>query len=95
MKISAIIQRNNAPWGISRVSTGQVSLRGRDPLSLQFPFFADDSGGAGTDVYILDTGIRTTHEEFTGRATFLQSFGPGVPGQDINGRAHLYTENSI
>jgi cerevisin len=86
MKISAVVQQNNAPWGISRISTGTVSLQGFDPLTLQFPYFSDDSAGAGTDIYVLDTGIRATHGEFEGRATFLETFGSGVPGQDINGR---------
>jgi cerevisin len=30
-------------------------------------------------------GVRTTHTEFGGRATFGKSFGDGVPGQDIQG----------
>ncbi|KAG8772960.1 subtilisin-like serine protease [Serendipita sp. 397] len=85
MRISETVQQDNAPWGISRLSTGPVSLQGQDPLGLQFPYFSDSTAGAGTDVYILDTGIRTTHTEFGGRATFLQTFGPGVPGQDVNG----------
>ncbi|CCA70066.1 probable endopeptidase K [Serendipita indica DSM 11827] len=85
MRISETVQQDNAPWGVSRLSTGPVSLQGLDPLALQFPYFSDSTGGAGTDVYVLDTGIRTTHSEFGGRATFLQTFGPGVPGQDING----------
>lgn len=88
MKISEVVQQNNAPWGISRVSTGSVSLAGLDPLSLDFPYFADDSAGSGTDVYVLDTGVLTTHDEFEGRATFLATFGPGVPGQDVNGREY-------
>ena len=86
MRISATVQQDNAPWGVSRLSTGPVSLQGLDPTALQFPYFSDSTAGAGTDVYVLDTGIRTTHSEFGGRATFLQTFGPGVPGQDVNGR---------
>ncbi|KIM29136.1 hypothetical protein M408DRAFT_16108 [Serendipita vermifera MAFF 305830] len=85
MTISATVQQNGAPWGISRLSTAQVSLAGLDPLTLQYPYFADSTAGAGTDVYILDTGIRATHTQFEGRATFLQTFGPGVPGVDVNG----------
>lgn len=85
MSIYATVQQNNAPWGISRLSTGQVSLQGNDPLALQYPYFSDSTAGNGTDIYILDTGIRTTHLEFEGRATFLDSFGPGVPGEDVNG----------
>jgi hypothetical protein len=88
MRISAIVQQDDAPWGISRLSLGTTSLAGQnlDPLSLTFPYFSDDSAGAGTDVYVLDTGILETHDEFEGRATFLATFGPGVEGQDVNGR---------
>ena len=33
--------------------------------------FVPSGNGAGAHVYILDTGIRTTHEEFENRATFV------------------------
>jgi len=36
------------------------------------------SGGEGAHVYVLDTGIRTTHEDFTGRA---------IPAYDVFGGA--------
>ena len=36
-----------------------------------FLFFFFLGNGAGAHVYILDTGIRTTHEEFENRATFV------------------------
>ena len=75
------------------MSTGQVSLTGLDPLALQFPYFSDSTAGAGTDVYVLDTGVRATHTEFGGRATFLQTFGPGVPGVDVNGREYRTTSH--
>lgn len=31
--------------------------------------FADDAQGSGVRVYIVDTGVNTTHQEFTGRIT--------------------------
>lgn len=64
----------------------QVSLQGNDPLALQYRCIADSSGGNATDIYVLDTGLRTTYNEFKGWATFLQSSEPGVPGEDVNGR---------
>ncbi|GAB4537507.1 MAG: hypothetical protein Tsb0020_52060 [Haliangiales bacterium] len=42
--------------------------------------------GAGTNVYIIDTGIRTTHVEFTGRiGTAVDFVTPGGSGEDCNG----------
>ena len=34
------------------------------------------SRGAGVDSYIIDTGIRVTHNEFAGRAAFAPNEGP-------------------
>jgi len=45
-------------WGIDRID--QASL----PLSGSFTYTAD---GTGVTAYIIDTGIRLTHAEFTGR----------------------------
>lgn len=45
-----------------------------------------DNAGAGVNVYIVDTGIRTTHEEFTGRIGSTADFvGDGGTGEDCNG----------
>jgi len=48
----------NATWGLDRVD--QVSL----PLNGQYVY---DTTAAGVHVYIVDTGLRATHVEFTGR----------------------------
>lgn len=39
-----------------------------------------DESGAGVDIYILDTGIRTDHKDFEGRASVLWSYD----GQDYD-----------
>jgi cerevisin len=85
MHTTAIVQQTNAPWGIARLSTGKTSLTGNNPVALNFKYTFDDSAGAGTQAFIVDTGCRVTHKDYGGRATFVASFGPGVPGQDING----------
>ena len=50
-----------APWGLDRID--QRAL----PLSLSYTW---GTSGAGVSVYIIDTGIRTTHVDFGGRAVW-------------------------
>jgi subtilisin family serine protease len=46
-------------WGLDRIDQRDL------PLSNTYTYTTD---GSGVDVYILDTGIRTSHDEFGGRA---------------------------
>jgi subtilisin family serine protease len=53
--------QTNATWGISRI----------DQRNWQYPLSADyeyNATGASVNVYVLDTGILTTHPDFGGRA---------------------------
>jgi aqualysin 1 len=50
-----------APWGLDRMD--QRAL----PLSLSYTW---GTSGEGVSVYIIDTGIRTTHVDFGGRAVW-------------------------
>lgn len=47
-------------WGLDRINQRTLPLDGNANLG---PYT-----GSGVDVYILDSGIRTTHDEFQGRA---------------------------
>jgi len=89
------VNQTNAPWGISRLSSIDALLANSNPADLNFQYVFDSSGGQGVDVYVLDTGVRTTHQDFGGRAIFLQSFGSGVPGQDINGHGSHVSGTAI
>jgi len=58
------IRQNSATWGISR-----VSHPGRAPAPGYYEYDSN-SDGSGVRAYILDTGMRSTHNEWTGRYTF-------------------------
>jgi len=67
--------QTGATWGIDR-----IDQRNR-PLSGTYTY---NWTGSGVRVYIIDTGIRTTHTQFGGRASdVFDAFGGN--GQDCNG----------
>ncbi len=67
----------NPPWGLDRTDQRHLSLSGT---------YAYASTGAGAHVYIIDSGIRTTHEEFGGRASVaFDNVGDSQNGEDCFG----------
>ncbi|EWZ29065.1 peptidase S8/S53 domain-containing protein [Fusarium oxysporum Fo47] len=75
----AYTQQLNSPWGLARISQ-RSNKRGLDAQ-----YYYDTATKAGINVYVLDTGIRTTHKEFSGRAVWGANFVPGSPNRDENG----------
>ncbi|MFE9773402.1 S8 family peptidase [Streptomyces sp. NPDC005931] len=51
----------NPPWGLDRIDQAQL------PLSRTYTY--PDSAGRSTTVYVIDTGVRITHQQIAGRAT--------------------------
>ncbi|WP_030864630.1 S8 family peptidase [Streptomyces sp. NRRL S-37] len=54
--------QSNAPWGLDRID--QASL----PLSGTYTY--PDSAGSGVTAYVIDTGVRITHQQISGRAVY-------------------------
>lgn len=75
--MSAVTTQTNATWGIDRVDQRDL------PLDMTYSYVAT---GAGVNAYIIDTGIRTTHTEFGGRASSaFDAIGDGNGSIDCNG----------
>ncbi|GLB43153.1 putative peptidase S8 family protein [Lyophyllum shimeji] len=76
------ITRFDAPWGLERISHTSVSSYYYYTLDHQYTY--DEPAGAGVDIYIVDTGIQISHNEFVPRARWGATFG-GYPDADGNG----------
>lgn len=75
--VRAADTQSDATWGLDRIDQRDL------PLSSTYTY---DTTAAGVTAYIIDTGIRTGHDEFGGRASIgTDSVGDGQNGQDCNG----------
>ncbi|MFF3515478.1 S8 family serine peptidase [Streptomyces sp. NPDC002573] len=58
----ASTQNNPPSWGLDRIDQKTLPLDGR--------YTYPDSAGQGVTAYIIDTGVRVTHNDFGGRASY-------------------------
>ena len=70
-------------WGLDRLDQRVIDADGGSPYDGLYRYSAD---GSGVNVYIVDTGIRTTHVDFEGRAAIgFDAIGDGNSGGDCHG----------
>src|SRR5262245_34832418 len=73
--MTADATQTNPPWGLDRIDQRKLPLK----ATYNYNFT-----GSGVRVYVIDTGIRTTHTQFGGRASnVFDAFGGN--GADCNG----------
>ena len=73
--MTADATQTNPPWGLDRIDQRNLPLSGT---------YTYNWTGSGVRVYIIDTGIRTSHTQFGGRASnVFDAFGGS--GQDCHG----------
>lgn len=76
-EVYAIATQTNATWGLDR-----IDQRDR-PTDTNYNYNAT---GAGVNAYIIDTGVRFSHNEFAGRTgSSFDAFTDGQNGNDCNG----------
>lgn len=77
VKLNEFDIQKGAPWGLTRISHRHISN--------DLNYLYDNEGGKGVDAYVIDTGIKTDHEEFEGRATWGAAIALPKLEMDTNG----------
>lgn len=77
MHVNEFDVQKDAPWGLSRVS---------QRTSTSTDYFYDTDGGKGVTAYIIDTGIKTEHPDFEGRAVWGDAIA--FPNLKVDAHGH-------
>lgn len=82
VKLNALTSQNSTTTGLARLSHATASRRAA-------PYIFDTTAGEGITVFVVDTGIRVTHSEFEGRATFAANFVNNVDTDENGHGSHV------
>ncbi len=75
--VHAFGTQSDAPWNLDRIDQRDLPLDHT---------YTDRATGAGVNAYVIDSGLRTTHQDFSGRASIgTDTVGDGRNGADCSG----------
>ncbi|KAL7949713.1 subtilisin-like serine protease [Trichoderma barbatum] len=77
---AALVAQTNATPGLIRISNRNIGAKN---------YIFDNQAAAGMTAYVVDTGIRVTHSEFEGRATFGANFVNDVDTDENGHGSHV------
>ncbi|KAL2258709.1 hypothetical protein VTK26DRAFT_7874 [Humicola hyalothermophila] len=72
-----------------RATTGLARLSHSTPSARNRPYTFDSSAGEGITVFVVDTGIRISHSDFEGRATWGANFINNVDTDENGHGSHV------
>lgn len=81
MRVNTLTTETAAPYGLDRISH---KVKGSTS------YIYDSTAGAGVTLYVVDTGILITHQEFQGRATMGANYISGSPVSALNECQHEF-----
>ncbi|KHE84604.1 hypothetical protein GE21DRAFT_10172, partial [Neurospora crassa] len=82
VKLNALTSQNSTTTGLARLSHAGPSKKAA-------PYIFDSSAGEGITAFVVDTGIRVTHSEYEGRATFAANFVNNVDTDENGHGSHV------
>ncbi|KAH8824274.1 serine protease [Flagelloscypha sp. PMI_526] len=85
--VEAFDTQDSSTWGLQRISGDKIPA-GSDPNQLTYKYTYQKQLGSGVDIYIIDTGIRTSHVLFEGRAKLGFVANGLYPGDDNGHGTH-------
>ncbi|KAL1845070.1 hypothetical protein VTK73DRAFT_1188 [Phialemonium thermophilum] len=80
VSIDALASQSGAPSGLVRISHARPPPANGNGNGGNAGYVFDTTAGEGVTAFVVDTGIRVTHSEFQGRATFAANFVNDVVG---------------